>query len=126
MKGYCCEVLDLAVDEAILVGGALVGREGVGDLYNHSLQSREPFSTYSVFSLPASFLSQTPLVTQRHHCLKRFDGADVLWFDDISTLVILCRLPEKGRKEIEEIVEEMIKRGREERGTGMKVKKQKK
>ena len=40
--------------------------------------------------------------------------------------VILCRLPEKGRKEIEEIVEEMKERDREERGTGKKVKKQKK
>ena len=37
--------------------------------------------------------------------------------------VILCRLPEKGRKEI---VEEMKERSREERGTRMKVKKQKK
>ena len=40
--------------------------------------------------------------------------------------VILCCLPEKGRKEIEEIVEELKERDREERGTGMKVKKQKK
>ena len=40
--------------------------------------------------------------------------------------VILCGLPEKGRKEIEERVEEMKERDREERGTGMKVKKQKK
>ena len=40
--------------------------------------------------------------------------------------VILCHLPEKGRKEIEERVEEMKERDREERGTGMKVKKQKK
>ena len=40
--------------------------------------------------------------------------------------VILCHLPEKERKEIEEIVEEMKERGREERGTGMEVKKQKK
>ena len=38
--------------------------------------------------------------------------------------VILCRLPEKGRKEIEEIVEEMKETIREETGTGMKVKKQ--
>ena len=37
--------------------------------------------------------------------------------------VILCRLPEKGR---EEIVEEMKETIREETGTGMKVKKQKK
>ena len=40
--------------------------------------------------------------------------------------VTLCRLLEKGRKEIEEIVEEMKERDREERGTGIKVKKQKK
>ena len=40
--------------------------------------------------------------------------------------VILCRLPEKGRKEIEERVKEMKERDREERGTGIKVKKQKK
>ena len=40
--------------------------------------------------------------------------------------VILCCLPEKGRKELEEIVEEMKERDREERGTGMKGKKQKK
>ena len=39
--------------------------------------------------------------------------------------VILCRLLERGRKEIEEIVEEM-KEDREERRTGMKVKIQKK
>ena len=32
--------------------------------------------------------------------------------------VILCRLPEKERKEIEEIVEEMKEWDREERGTG--------
>ena len=38
----------------------------------------------------------------------------------------MCRLPEKGRKEIVERVEEMKERDREERGTGMKVKKQKK
>ena len=35
----------------------------------------------------------------------------------------MCRLPEKGRKEIEEIVEEMKERDSEERGTGMKAKK---
>ena len=40
--------------------------------------------------------------------------------------VILCSLPEKGRKQIEERVEEMKERDREERGTGMEVKKQKK
>ena len=40
--------------------------------------------------------------------------------------VILCRPPEKGWKEIEEIVEEMKEKDREERGAGMKVKKQKK
>ena len=40
--------------------------------------------------------------------------------------VILCRLPEKGRKETEDIVEEMKEGNREERGTGKKVNKQKK
>ena len=40
--------------------------------------------------------------------------------------VILCCLLEKGRKEIEETVEEMKESDREERLTGMKVKKQKK
>ena len=43
-----------------------------------------------------------------------------------SLWVILCHLPEKGIKEIEEIVEEMNEKDREERGTGMKLKKQKK
>ena len=38
----------------------------------------------------------------------------------------LCSLLEKKRKDIEEIVEEMKERGREDRGIGMKVKKQKK
>ena len=38
--------------------------------------------------------------------------------------VILCHLPMKRRKEIEETVEEIKERDREERGTGMKVKKQ--
>ena len=51
----------------------------------------------------------------------------VLGFNDTSILwVILYRLPEKGRKEIKNIVEEMKVRDREERGTGMKVKKQNK
>ena len=40
--------------------------------------------------------------------------------------VILCHLQEKGRKEIEEIVKEINEKNREERGTGMTVKKQKK
>ena len=40
--------------------------------------------------------------------------------------VILCHLPEKGKKDIEEIVEEMKEMNREQSGTGMKVKKQKK
>ena len=40
--------------------------------------------------------------------------------------VILCRLPEKGRKETEEIAEEIKEKNREEKETGMKVKKKKK
>ena len=35
--------------------------------------------------------------------------------------VILCRLPEKGRKQVEEIVEEMKERDREEREAGIKM-----
>ena len=51
----------------------------------------------------------------------------VLGFNDTSTLVgHLCCLPEKGRKEIQEILEETKVKDRAERGTGMKVKKQKK
>ena len=41
-----------------------------------------------------------------------------------SLWVILYRLPEKGRKEIEEIVEDMKERDRGERAKWMKVKKQ--
>ena len=44
----------------------------------------------------------------------------------IDSVGILCHVPEKGRKDIEQIVEEMKERNREERGTGMKAKKQKK
>ena len=51
----------------------------------------------------------------------------MLGFNDTSTLEgHFVSSPEKGRKEIEERVEEMKERDREERGTGMKVKKQKK
>ena len=51
----------------------------------------------------------------------------MLRFNDTSAVVgIFCRLLENGRKEIEEIVDEMKERDREERVTGMKVKKQKK
>ena len=49
----------------------------------------------------------------------------MLGFKDTSSLLgHFCRLPEKVRKEIEKIVEEMKETGRGERG--MKVKKQKK
>ena len=51
----------------------------------------------------------------------------VLEFNDTSTLVgHFVSSPREREKEIEEIVEEMKERNREERGTGMKVKKQKK
>ena len=50
----------------------------------------------------------------------------VLGFNDTSTLVGHFVSSPKGRKEIEEIVEEMKVTIREEIGTGMKVKKQKK
>ena len=48
----------------------------------------------------------------------------MLGFKDTSTLTgHLCHLPERGRKEIEEKVEEMKGKDREESGKGMKVKK---
>ena len=51
----------------------------------------------------------------------------VLGFNDTSTLVgHFVSSPREGRKETEEIVEEMKERNRKERGTGMIVKKQKK
>ena len=43
-----------------------------------------------------------------------------------SLWIILSRLPGEGRKEIEEIVEEMKERAKEERGKWKKVKEQKK
>ena len=55
------------------------------------------------------------------------DWLIVLGFNYTSILrVIVCRLPERGRKEIEETAEEMKERDGEVRGTGMKGKKQKK
>ena len=51
----------------------------------------------------------------------------VLGFYDRSTLVgLYVSFPREREKEMEEIVEAMKERNREERGTGMKVKKQKK
>ena len=67
-------------------------------------------------------LNQTPLKLEMGIFFSLYWGLTKrkpLW-------VILCRLPEKGRKEIEDIVKEMKERDREERETGMKVKKQKK
>ena len=51
----------------------------------------------------------------------------VLGFNDTSTLMgHFVSSPREREKETEEIAEEMKERDREERGTGMKVKKQKK
>ena len=49
-----------------------------------------------------------------------------LGFNDTSTLVGHFVLSPREREKREEIVEEMKERSREERGKGMKVKKQKK
>ena len=63
----------------------------------------------------------------RHNTVRIAAPVWLLLFWGFTTLqplwVILCSLPEKGRKEIEETVEEMKERDREERETGMKVKK---
>ena len=59
--------------------------------------------------------------------IYHFTWIDIDWlFWSLTTRQPLCHLLEKGRKEIEEIVEEMKQMNREERGTEMKVKKQKK
>ena len=51
----------------------------------------------------------------------------MLGFNDTATLMgHFVSSPRERRKEIEEIVEETKERDSEERGTGMKVKKQKK
>ena len=51
-----------------------------------------------------------------HNTQLRVYAVIVLGFNDTWTLVgILCCLPEKGKKEIEETVEEMKERDREER-----------
>ena len=50
----------------------------------------------------------------------------MLGFNDMSTLVAHFVSSPREREKIEEIVEEMKERNREERGTGMKGKKQKK
>ena len=52
---------------------------------------------------------------------------DIHWLCwGLTTRQPLCRLPEKGRKEMDEIEEEMKERDRKERETEMTVKKQKK
>ena len=56
-------------------------------------------------------------------CSCKQDGIQLieLVFNDSQTLwVILCCLPEKERKEIEEIVEEIKERDKKEKGTGRK------
>ena len=67
-------------------------------------------------------------IVSYHFCTVLSDWLIVLGFNNLCQplWVILCNLPEKGRKEIKEIVEEMKVKDREEGGTGMKVKKQKK
>ena len=59
------------------------------------------------------------LIKPKYHIKQLAPLTSVVW-------VILCRLPEKERKETEEIAEEMKQRDRKERRTGMKVKKKKK
>ena len=59
--------------------------------------------------------------------VPRFIEFIVLWFNDTSTLVghFVLSLRER-EKEIEQIVEDTNERDRDERGTGVKVKKKKK
>ena len=74
------------------------------------------------YSLYATLLSDFSLDANRIRkdvCLTLCWGLtthQLLW-------VVLCRLTEKGREEMEEMLEEMKERNKNERGTGMKVKK---
>ena len=79
-------------------------------MHSHNMFSWRNKKIQVVFGCKKSALSGALIVLG-------FNNPSILW-------VILCRLPEKGRKYIEEIVEEMKERATEERGTGMKVNKQ--
>ena len=88
-----------------------------------------PSSTSSINTKPKKTSNFSAALGKKYntsHCPDKHRKLIVLGFNDTSPLwVILCRLPEKGREEIEEIVE-MKERDREEGRAGMKVKKWKK
>ena len=81
-----------------------------------------------MFEVVAFHLNNAPIVKMLKFKFPSTSlGLIVLGFNDSQPLwVLLCCLPEKGKKEIEELLEETKERNREERGTGMKVKKQRK
>ena len=68
----------------------------------------------------------TLIMTQLYSIWPKFQELIVLGFNDTSTLVGHFVSSPREREKREEIAEEMKERDREERGTGMKVKKQKK
>ena len=91
--------------DACLIGDQELSGSAAGGsaTFFHGID-HEIFSTV-IFSLPLIRL-----------IVLEFKTHQPLW-------VILCLLLKKGRKEIEEIVEKMKERDREERGSEMKVKK---
>ena len=76
-----------------------------------------PCPTVSQYQLDAPVM-QDP--TSPNYPLLFLQDLINLGFNDVNPCGSFCHLPDKGRKEIEEIVEEMKRRDREERGTGMK------
>ena len=84
---------------------------GLGGIYIHPNMNRYTRKVCSHFANEESFYGQFFF-----YCFEGLTTRQLLW-------VILCRLPEKGRSDIEEIVEE---KDRKERVKLMKVKKQKK
>ena len=85
-----------------------------------TISYQEPFA-YSVSALCFQIFAVKLIL--RPKMVTTYAISLVNWIFLIILVVILCCLSEKGRKEI---VDEIKERDREERGTGMKMKKQKK
>ena len=72
---------------------------------------------FEISYFKTNFCQPIKLEIRYNDCFGGLTKYQPLW-------VILCRLPKKGRKEIEELVEGMKEKDREER-TGIKVEKKK-
>ena len=110
----------------LLVWGSQLGlhtpAKGIQVCYRRSLWF------YVVFFFVLMFLLTNPWVLLALAVMKYMWFLIVLGFNDTSTLVghFVSSPKEREKRDLEEIVEGMKKRKKEERGTGMKRKKQKK